>query len=114
VVLHPISKIEVYSTSNLGPANRAFIPQVEKILEKVEVRFYARKSFAEMDRWLQEEWSWGADCRSQSHNTTATLEEKDEPVPPNPLLKKSSKTTISLALGLGKLSPDGTLQLPSS
>ena len=46
---HPISKIEVYSTYNLGSPMGPFLPQIEKITKKIKVRFYPHESLTKMN-----------------------------------------------------------------
>ena len=45
-VLHPVTKIEVYSTCNLGASNCSLLSQTEKI----EVRLYPNIGLAQMDK----------------------------------------------------------------
>jgi hypothetical protein len=49
-ILHSITKVEVYSTCNLGASNCSLLPQAEKITKKIEVRLYANIGLAQMDK----------------------------------------------------------------
>jgi len=49
-VLHPITKIEVYSTCNLGASNCSFLPQTKKVTKEVEVRLYSNIGLAQMNK----------------------------------------------------------------
>jgi hypothetical protein len=46
--LHFISKIEVYSSYNLGYPMGTFLSRAEEIAKKIEVWFYASKGLVEM------------------------------------------------------------------
>jgi hypothetical protein len=117
MILHSIAKIEVYSTSNLGASNCPLLPQAEQITKENEMRHYPHKSFTKMDESGNQE---NQVC-VQIANPNLIVEKQAlnkrmnrNPETPKPLLKKSSKMTISLALGSGKLYPKGALQPPSS
>jgi len=113
-VLRPITKVEVYSTCNLGASNRSLLSQTKKIAKEIEVRFYANIGLAQMDKSENKK-----DCvRVRIANPDLVIQKKTL----NKRMNRHPKTPLEEILehndltgaGVGELSPSGALQPPSS
>ena len=110
---HAVMEVEVYTPGYLR-TTASFLPQTEKMAEKIEMGLEAAICFAEMYESGDKEDRVGMQIANPNLVVKTEPGRKGCTGTPNSRLKKSSNTTISPGCGSGYPSPSGARHPASS